>query len=136
MYSINIIGESKVETVDNIQLLNHGSQQWCTNKTNINSTYCDFEAYFKEDISQALSIKKDQVDVIFIKESSRDSIVVTFRLIPFNTTNTRSTEYHDSNWISERILDLIEQVRHCFNSTLKMLKCKNYYSDSFIINSW
>lgn len=64
--------------------------------------------------------KEDQVDVIFIKESSRNAIVVTFRFIPFNITNTRSTECHNSNWIRKHILDLVKQVRNCLNSTLNM----------------
>ena len=106
-----MVGGDIVEQMGGIQLLNQGSARWCANLENLKNLYCTFENFFREDIARALSIDRDQVDVLFVKSSGIDSIVVTFRFIPFDLSSIESAEYHDSNWLDEKVSELIEQVR-------------------------
>jgi hypothetical protein len=79
-YAISIVGGDAVEDG---YYLNQGSLGVCDTILAFNySTYCEFERFFEDDISTALNISYYRVQVLFIKSSSLDSVLVYFRIIP------------------------------------------------------
>lgn len=77
--SINIIGGGK-ET----NYLNEGSERWCEDSANIDSSYCEFELLFREDIARTLGLAHlEEVQVLFVKPAGKDSVLVFFRFIPY-----------------------------------------------------
>ena len=108
LYSIEIVGQNSVENADSIKFLNKGSERWCENVDNADTHYCEFELFFREDISMALSVEEKQVDVVFIKGSGRDSVIVSFRFLP---SRSRDANGQDSSWIERQISELSDQVK-------------------------
>lgn len=92
---------------DDAGLLYQGSERFCDIEINKESMYCDFENMFKEDISRALSIQSNNVDLVFIKTAGEGSVLVTFRFIPTH----ESLDLNNNSWIDSKVTNLIEQVR-------------------------
>jgi hypothetical protein len=46
------------------------------------SLYCEFERFFEDDVSRALNITYYRVQILFIKSSALDSVLITFRISP------------------------------------------------------
>ena len=79
-YAIEIVGGNAVEDG---YFLNQGSLGVCDTPKAINYTkYCEFERFFEDDVARALEISVYRVQVLFIKSSSLDSVLVYFRIIP------------------------------------------------------
>lgn len=82
-YAIDIVGGNAVQDG---YYLNQGSLGVCDTMLAVNySTYCEFERFFEDDVSRALNISYYRVQVLFIKSSSLDSVLVYFRIIPPKT---------------------------------------------------
>ena len=109
-YSIDIIGGELIKysyTEEGDKILNQGSDRWCDIESNFDTEYCEFENYFRQDISKCLDINYENVHVIFIIASGQDSVLVKFRFIP----PALSVDEHYYHWIQSKVLVLIEQVR-------------------------
>lgn len=79
-YAIDIIGR---EAVKDGYYLNQGSLGICDQYGAFNvSRYCEFERFFEDDVSRALNISYYRVQVLFIKSSALDSVLVHFRITP------------------------------------------------------
>ncbi len=79
-YAISVVGGDAVEEG---YYLNQGSLGVCDTILAVNySMYCEFERFFEDDVSRALNISYYRVQVLFIKSSSLDSVLVYFRIIP------------------------------------------------------
>jgi len=83
-YSIHVIGK---QAVKDGYYLNQGSLGICDLAGSFNvSEYCEFERFFEDDVSRALNITYYRVQVLFIKASSLDAVLVHFRILPANAT--------------------------------------------------
>lgn len=101
LYAIDIVGGTAVkENQNGTSFLNQGSSRWCEQYTNNNTSYCDFEQLFRNDLADALEINPDLIDVIFVKEFGLGSVLVYFRLL--------STDFE---WIQLQISKLKAQAR-------------------------
>ncbi|KAJ1438841.1 hypothetical protein B484DRAFT_392074 [Ochromonadaceae sp. CCMP2298] len=103
-YAIDIIGKTAVKDG---YYLNQGSLGICDLNTLLNGTeltpeYCEFERFFEDDVARALNITYSRVQVLFIKSSAIDAVLVHFRLLPPDGT----TEVN----VTMAIGDLIIQV--------------------------
>lgn len=79
-YAIDIIGK---QAVKDGYYLNQGSLGICDYAGSVNvSEYCEFERFFEDDVSRALNISYYRVQVLFIKSSALDSVLVHFRITP------------------------------------------------------
>lgn len=79
-YAIDIVGGNAVMEG---YYLDQGSLGICDIEGAANySTYCEFERFFEDDVSRALNISYYRVQVLFIKSSSLDSVLVSFRINP------------------------------------------------------
>ena len=79
-YPIQTVGGNGVQEG---YYLNQGSLGICNDVGALNFTeYCEFERFFEDDVSRALNISYYRVQVLFIKLSSLDSVLVHFRIIP------------------------------------------------------
>jgi hypothetical protein len=121
MYSISIIGHSDVIQSSRGRYLNQGSLQLCMDTNNDDqddSKYCMFERYLINDMERALLLESGQFQVLFIKEADRQSVVVSFRLIPIPSS--------DKDWAMRRVEELLHQISdsnsllHQGNVTYKM----------------
>jgi hypothetical protein len=75
-----VIGGDKV--IDGYYL-NQGSLQLCdTDASALNPLYCEFERFFEDDVSRALSISSYRVQVLFVKQAAYDAVLVHFRIMP------------------------------------------------------
>ena len=83
-YAIDIVGG---DAVKDGYYLNQGSLGICDDfgATQV-ATYCEFERFFEDDVSRALNISYYRVQVLFIKSSALDSVLVHFRITPPNST--------------------------------------------------
>jgi hypothetical protein len=81
MYAIEVIGNKSV--VDGYYL-NQGGLGFCdSNETAVLLVeYCEFERFFEDDVSVALNISYYRVQILFIKSSALDSVLVHFRILP------------------------------------------------------
>lgn len=79
-YAIENIGGDSV--VDGYYI-NQGARGICDVEGAANySQYCEFERFFEDDVSRALDITYYRVQIMFIKKSSFDSVLVHFRISP------------------------------------------------------
>lgn len=79
-YAIDIVGK---DAVKDGYYLNQGSLGICDQAGGYNvSYYCEFERFFEDDVSRALNISYYRVQVLFIKASALDSVLVHFRVTP------------------------------------------------------
>ena len=98
MTAIEIIGHDQVRSFDNNDyMLNQGSERWCEDHSNGETSYCEFENYFREDLSVALQCSPSNVELLFIKPSGEDSVIMTFRLIP-----PESLYLYNTSWVESR----------------------------------
>lgn len=81
MYNIGIVGGGNV--TDNY-FIEQGSSGICDVPIAARnySTYCEFERFFEDDVSRALSISVYRVQILFVKAASYDSVLVHFRIFP------------------------------------------------------
>lgn len=86
-------------------VIRDGSLRRCNGTDSLSSSYCEFEILFRHDISKALNIHVNGVDVTSVSASGLDSIIVSFRLIPLNET------LFVVHWMDRQIHELIKQVR-------------------------
>lgn len=79
-YAIEIVGGDAVEDG---YFLNQGSLGVCDTSRAVNYTkYCEFERFFEDDVARALEISVYRVQILFIKSSSLDSVLIYFRIVP------------------------------------------------------
>lgn len=79
-YDINVVGGDEVKDG---YFLDQGSLGICDIYGAQNySTYCEFERFFEDDVSRALGISYFRVNILFVKSSSLDSVLVYFRIQP------------------------------------------------------
>ncbi|KAK1738925.1 glycosyl hydrolase (family 43) [Skeletonema marinoi] len=101
-YSISIVGDVDVIHSSRGRYLNQGSLNSCVDAEYKGSRYCIFERYLVEDIERALSLEPGQFTILFIKEADRQSVAVTFRLIPMPDS--------DDNWAEGKGEELVHQM--------------------------
>lgn len=83
-YAIDIVGGNAVKDG---YYLNQGSLGICDEANAYQVVqYCEFERFFEDDVSSALNISAYRVQVLFIKSSALDSVLVHFRITPPNAT--------------------------------------------------
>jgi hypothetical protein len=79
-YAIENIGGAAV--VDGYYL-NQGARGICDVEGAGNfSTYCEFERFFEDDLARALDVSYFRIQIMFIKKSAYDSVLVHFRISP------------------------------------------------------
>jgi len=107
MYAIDIVAGNETIVVNNN--LNQGSKRFCEKniRNNQKSLYCEFEVMFRDDLSRALSIHSDQIDIVFIKSAGKDSVFVTFRFIP---PPNDSLDLYNTSWVDLKLQNLVEEV--------------------------
>lgn len=54
--------------------------EWC--EDDHDTEYCEWENYFEEDIARALEIRRDRVEILFVRAASPDSVLTHFRIFP------------------------------------------------------
>jgi hypothetical protein len=121
---MDIVGQGLVKSTRNtgaigavgngdIRYLNQGSERWCfdtttaTDKTG--TPYCEFEEYFRNDLSYALELDPSSIDVLFVKPDGVGSVVVSFRLLPDDSTDRRNSTSGVGRE-NNRIDQLVEQI--------------------------
>ena len=112
-YAIALVGGNAV--IDG-SLLNQGGLGSCdvAEEAVFIPKYCEFERFFEQDISRALNISINNIQILFIKAQSPDSVIVQFRLFPYTTYNNSETLTVSA---SELMVRLISQV-YSTNSSL------------------
>eukprot|EP00985_Skeletonema_marinoi_P033105 scaffold40461_cov256-Skeletonema_marinoi.AAC.1 len=101
-YSISIVGDVDVIHSSRGRYLNQGSLNSCVDAEYKGSRYCILERCLIEDIERALSLEPGQFTILFVKEADRQSVVVTFRLIPMPDS--------DDNWAEGKGEELVHQM--------------------------
>jgi len=115
-YSMSVIGETAVKTNNGTIYLDQGSERFCKDPANVATAICEFEAFFIQDVAEALGIAREEVEVLFIKKFGLDSVLVSFRFIPpFSASGYAGAI--DASWVSNRMTDLKTQVND-LNSAL------------------
>ncbi|GMH67720.1 hypothetical protein TrRE_jg6907, partial [Triparma retinervis] len=105
-YSMSVVGEGDVKTdADGTIYLDQGSERVCKDVANEGTAICEFEAFFIQDVAEALGIARDEVEILFIKKFGLDSVLISFRFIPPNDAHGV-----DASWLSSRMIDLKAQV--------------------------
>ncbi len=100
-YAISIVGGSDVLEG---YFLNQGSLGICNEPDAAKAAYyCEFERFFEDDVARALNISAYRVQVLFVKSSSLDSVLVHFRVMPPMRNSTEAD-------VSFAIADLTRQV--------------------------
>ncbi|CAM9722307.1 unnamed protein product [Chrysoparadoxa australica] len=105
-FDIGVVGGADVKDG---YYLNQGGERWCQKGEEFgdnditSSAYCEWEWWFLDDVSQALDIAQDRVQVLFVKKVLTDSVLVTFRLLP---PSDYITEVH----VGDALSNLTEQV--------------------------
>lgn len=107
MFSISVIGGDDVVDSSHGQYLNHGSRYSCLDASQSNSMYCVFEKYIVNDIERALDLAPGQFIVLFIKEADKQSVIVSFRVVP--QTAMYSTG-QDVVWVQSKVMELVGQM--------------------------
>ena len=103
LYSIWIVGGVNVTHSSRGSYLNQGSLQSCVENTHT-TVACSFERYLTEDIERALSLEPGQaLQLLFIKEADRQSVVAFFRLIPMRSSDT-------ADWVEKKVEQLVHQI--------------------------
>jgi hypothetical protein len=103
-YPISIIGYNAVQ--ENYYL-NQGSLGICDDDDAYTvAKYCEFERFFEDDVSRALNISYYRVQVLLIKTSSLDSVLVHFRLTPQDIQQQQQQSSDTTNIFT---IDRIEQ---------------------------
>lgn len=116
-YSMSIIGEGDVKTdTDGTVYLDQGSERFCKDASNEGTAICEFETFFIQDVSEALGVTREEIEILFIKSFGLDSVLVSFRFIPPYTASG-DTGAIDATWLSNRMTDLKAQVKD-LNSAL------------------
>ena len=100
-YAIQVIGRG--EEIDGYYLNQGGLGACDTNMAFLYPAYCEFERFFEDDVSRALQISYYRVQILFVKASSLDSVLVFFRILPGNPV------LHEAN-VTASIANLHEQV--------------------------
>lgn len=113
MFSINVIGEKQIDVKEKedsgISYLDQGREnRWCDNQSPDNSSYCEFDQFFREDVAFSLSMEPDEIDLLFIKESGKDSIIITFRLL--TSQSTADSYKRNAIWMNIQHNNLLSQV--------------------------
>jgi len=104
-YAISVVGHENVEAHGTVKFLNQGSERWCEQQSNTHSAYCEFEWFFRDDMSKALDIEHEQVEILFVKKFGQDSVLVSFRFVP-----TGGLGEHDASWIDVKLVELFAQI--------------------------
>jgi len=132
MYNIDIIdtptlNSSEFNTYEGkggpVPYLNEGAERYCDDSHRMATTpYCEFEWFFLDDVSRALEIPFEQLQILFIKPFGRDSVLVDFRFVPEFVSSVDpltgdSNVDIDASWLADRMFDLQQQVND-LNSTL------------------
>ncbi|RYH15905.1 hypothetical protein EON65_30935 [archaeon] len=119
-YNIHVIGG---DSVKDGYYLNQGSLGTCDTPDSANHTkYCEFERFFEDDVSRALTITDNRVQILFIKSAAYDSVIVHFRINP-------PVDAGEESNITQAIADLQYQVMdmnsalYFGNITLRVGKC-------------
>ena len=71
-YSMSVIGETAVKTNNGTIYLDQGSERFCKDPANVATAICEFEAFFIQDVAEALGIAREEVEVLFIKKVRKD----------------------------------------------------------------
>jgi hypothetical protein len=100
-YPIEVIGNTSV--VDGYYL-NQGGLGFCDSPAALFHTiYCEFERFFEDDMTEALNIMYNRVQILFIKRAAPDAVLVHFRVMPPPADSSEKT-------IQETMAELIYQV--------------------------
>lgn len=129
-FSISVIGKDYVKEEDDVLFLNQGSEIWCNDLVDKNTSYCEFEQFFREDLASSLSIEVNQVQILFIKSVGKDSVLVFFRFIPIPNDSPE----HDALWINVRLNELIDQVSNSLKKIYSYITCPSAYIHVFYIS--
>ena len=107
MIHIDLIVNDRNNT-DGIKYLDKNSKLFCVDDDR-NSTYCEFERYFRDDLVMALESLSDRsmIELLRIEPFGIDSVLVKFRLIPHNVDKS-------AQWVQAIFSDLLRQV--CFHN--------------------
>jgi hypothetical protein len=101
LYSIEVIGGKSV--IDGYYL-NQGGLGLCDSAyIHVDLVqYCEFERFFEDDISKALSIAHYRVQILFVKASALDSCLIHFRILPpMRGTTEDTTELAIANLLDQ-----------------------------------
>ncbi|KAL7543301.1 hypothetical protein ACHAXR_012700 [Thalassiosira sp. AJA248-18] len=107
MYSISIVGEDHVVNSEHGRYLNNGALQTCIDPTHSSSPYCSFERELINDIELALELESGQFVVLFVKEADRQSVIVSFRLVPEVSMDSSG---QDDAWVQSKVSELVRQI--------------------------
>lgn len=110
-YSISVVGGSDaIALLHHERYLNQGSLQSCLDSANAGSLYCRFQQHLVNDMEQSLELEHGQFVVLFMKEADRNSVIVSFRIVPYASLveNTHGSEV--INWINETTANLDSQI--------------------------
>lgn len=77
-FALDVIGGP--DSVLDGSVINEGAKQRCLG--GFQSIYCEWEWWFRDDLSSALELSIDQVQVIFVKDAGKGLSMVHFRLLP------------------------------------------------------
>ena len=128
-YAIDIIGKSDTKDIDGELVLNQGSEQWCK----INSSpshYCEFERLFEQDLVRALSsssittIEEEQINVLFVKPSGMDGVIVSCRFVPPSSYDEMTPLSSSSVWVKKRkdeLVKLVSVIKKDFSNDKRVL---------------
>ena len=106
-YAISIVGGDSV--IDGYYL-NQGSVGICDSiGAAVFEKYCEFERFFEDDVARALNITYYRVQILFIKSSALDSVLIHFRITP--------PKSHLEDDVETAVNNLYSQVAHT-DSTL------------------
>ena len=111
MFSLYTVGKDNVQISNNAEFLNQGSSGFCHGReTKDDNEYCEFESYFKKDLSYSLGIHEEQIDILFVKPFGEDSVKVIFRFISQNLLGYGNAQRGNNTWINEVANALSDQV--------------------------
>eukprot|EP00639_Heterosigma_akashiwo_P013076 CAMPEP_0206378520 /NCGR_PEP_ID=MMETSP0294-20121207/10789_1 /ASSEMBLY_ACC=CAM_ASM_000327 /TAXON_ID=39354 /ORGANISM="Heterosigma akashiwo, Strain CCMP2393" /LENGTH=377 /DNA_ID=CAMNT_0053827177 /DNA_START=255 /DNA_END=1386 /DNA_ORIENTATION=+ len=106
-YNVVVVGG---ELVEQDRYLDMGLHRACEAGARRNTTYCDFERKFEDDVAAALAVDPAQVDTVFVKAASADQVLVHFRLLP-DQGNANYT-FGNTTGVAALMEDLHSQVRN------------------------
>lgn len=110
-YSISIVGGSDViEPQEHESYLNQGSFQSCSKDENADSLYCIFESHLIQDMEQSLGLPSGRFVVLFMKESGKNAVVVSFRLVPDTSLLGSSKSTSVVDWIQSVVTNFLDQM--------------------------
>ena len=110
-YSIAIVGGNDViEPREHERYLNQGSLQSCSEEKNTDSLYCTFESHLAQDMEHSLGLQSGQYVVLFMKESGKNAVIVSFRLVPDISLTATSDGTSVVGWIQSVVTNLVDQI--------------------------